>query len=134
MTAVEGPGAVGAAGGDGWARLCAAESLAERGDGVRFEIATRGGSVPAFVLRIDGQPLAWLNQCAHVPVELDWTPGRFLDDTGTVIVCATHGAVYDASDGVCVGGPCRGKSLQAVPCREAAGWIEVQATVVKSER
>jgi nitrite reductase/ring-hydroxylating ferredoxin subunit len=119
---------------EGWARVCAAGSLAERGDGVRFDVASRGGPVPAFVLRIDGRPLAWLNQCAHVPVELDWTPGRFLDDTGTVIVCATHGAVYDASDGTCVGGPCRGKSLQAVPCREAGEWIEVQATVVKGER
>ena len=119
---------------DGWARVCDAGVLAERGDGVRFEIAARGGPIPAFALRIDGRPLAWLNQCAHVPVELDWTPGRFLDDTGTVIVCATHGAVYDASDGVCVGGPCRGKSLQAVPCRERDGGIEVQATVMKSER
>lgn len=119
---------------DGWARVCDAGLLAERGDGVRFEITARGGSIPAFVLRIDGRPFAWLNQCAHVPVELDWTPGRFLDDTGTVIVCATHGAVYDAAAGVCVGGPCRGKSLQAVPCRERVGGIEVQATVVKSER
>jgi nitrite reductase/ring-hydroxylating ferredoxin subunit len=118
----------------GWARLCEGAGLAERGAGVRFEIERRGAAMPAFVLRIDGQPKAWLNQCAHVPVELDWTPGRFLDDTGTVIVCATHGAVYDASDGVCMGGPCRGKSLQAVPCRERSGGIEVQATVVKSER
>jgi nitrite reductase/ring-hydroxylating ferredoxin subunit len=112
-----------------WARLCAGEGLAERGDGVRFEIARPGGKVPAFALRIDGQPKAWLNQCAHVPVELDWTPGRFLDDTGTVIVCATHGAVYDATDGSCIAGPCRGRSLQPVPCREADGWIEVQALI-----
>lgn len=121
-------------GGAGWARVCAADDLAERAEGVRFDIALRGGTLPAFVLRIDTRPLAWLNQCAHVPVELDWTLGRFLDDTGTVIVCATHGAVYDASDGRCVGGPCRGKSLQTVPCREVDGWIEVQASVVKSER
>jgi len=111
----------------GWARLCEGTRLAERGDGVRFEIERRGGAVPAFALRIDGEPKAWLNQCAHVPVELDWTPGRFLDDTGTVIVCATHGAVYDAADGSCIAGPCRGRSLQPVPCRETDGWIEVQA-------
>jgi len=113
-----------------WARVCAAEALGERGDGVRFEIARPGGRVPAFVLRIDGEPRAWLNQCAHVPVELDWTPGRFLDETGTVIVCATHGAVYDAGDGACIGGPCSGRALQSVPCREADGWVEVRATLV----
>jgi nitrite reductase/ring-hydroxylating ferredoxin subunit len=115
---------------EGWTRVCAAGALAERGDGVRFEIARPGGRVPAFVLRIDGAPRAWLNQCAHVPVELDWTPGRFLDDTGTVIVCATHGAVYDAGDGSCVGGPCRGRALQGVPCRESDGWVEVRAILV----
>jgi nitrite reductase/ring-hydroxylating ferredoxin subunit len=121
-------------GADGWSRLCPGETLAERAGGVRFEIATTGGAVPAFVLRIDGSPKAWLNRCAHVPVELDWTPGRFLDDTGTVIVCATHGAVYDAEDGRCVGGPCRDRGLQPVPCREAGGWIEVRATLVGNER
>lgn len=113
----------------GWSRVCAGETLVERGDGIRFDIARPGGTTPAFVLRIDGAPLAWLNQCAHVPVELDWNPGKFLDDTGMVIVCATHGAVYDAADGVCVGGPCRGRALQRVPCREVDGWVEVQATL-----
>jgi nitrite reductase/ring-hydroxylating ferredoxin subunit len=113
----------------GWSRVCRSDDLAERGDGVRFGIAHRGGALPAFVLRIDGRPLAYLNQCAHVPVELDWNPGRFLDDTGTVIVCATHGAVYDAADGACIGGPCRGRGLQTVPCREADGWVQVQAAL-----
>lgn len=110
-----------------WSRVCPSDALAERGDGVRFEVAHRGGSLPAFVLRIEDRPVAYLNQCAHVPVELDWNPGRFLDDTGTVIVCATHGAVYDAADGACVGGPCHGRGLQQVPCREADGWVEVRA-------
>lgn len=128
MSAVS-PGASGA-----WTRLCPGDGLAERGDGVRFEIAAPGGSVPAFVLRIEGAPKAWLNRCAHVPVEMDWNPGRFLDDTGTVIVCATHGAVYDADDGRCVGGPCRDRGLQPVPCREVDGWIEVQATLVGKPR
>jgi len=119
--------------GGGWSRLCRGGELAERGDGVRFEIDARAGSLPAFVLRIDGAPRAWLNRCAHVPVEMDWNPGRFLDDTGTVIVCATHGAVYDAQDGRCVGGPCRDRGLQPVPCREVDGWIEVRATLVGNE-
>ena len=126
---VDGPGPS-----DGWSRICASDALAERGEGVRFELAHRGGAVPAFVLRVDGRPVAYLNQCAHVPVELDWNPGRFLDDTGTVIVCATHGAVYDAADGSCVGGPCRGRGLRPLPCRETDGWVEVQAAVAGPPR
>lgn len=118
--------------GDGWACVCDAAALAERGDGVRFEVARAGGTLPAFVLRIDGAPRAYVNQCAHVPIELDWNPGRFLDDTGTVIVCATHGAVYDAADGACVGGPCRGRGLQPIPCREVDGRVEVRAELARS--
>jgi nitrite reductase/ring-hydroxylating ferredoxin subunit len=117
-----------------WVRVCRSEALAERGDGVRFDVAGPGGPEPAFVLRIEGAPLAYLNRCAHLPVELDWNPGRFLDDTGTVIVCATHGAVYDASDGSCTGGPCRGRGLQVLPCREVGGWIEVGAGQAQDER
>lgn len=130
MSAVAGGGnAGGTSGEEGWSRVCPSAALAERGDGVRFEVAHRGGSLPAFVLRIEDRPVAYLNQCAHVPVELDWNPGRFLDDTGTVIVCATHGAVYDAADGACVGGPCHGRGLQQVSCREADGWVEVRAAL-----
>lgn len=117
-----------------WSRVCDSVELSERGEGVRFELARAGGSLPAFVLRIDGVPRAYLNQCAHVPIELDWNPGRFLDDGGTVIVCATHGAVYDAADGTCVGGPCRGRGLQRIPCREVDGRIEVRAELARSSR
>jgi nitrite reductase/ring-hydroxylating ferredoxin subunit len=108
-----------------WRRLVPSEALHERDAACRFEWPLGEAPLPAFVLRIDGQPRAWLNRCAHVPVELDGTPGRFLDDAGRVIVCATHGAVYDPVSGRCLRGPCRGKSLHPVPCREHDGWIEV---------
>jgi len=117
--------------GPSWSRVCEGSRLQERADGVRFQVGLHGETVPAFVLRIDGRPVAYLNRCTHVPVELDWNPGRFLDDTGTVIVCTTHGAVYDAADGGCVGGPCRGRGLDRLPCREAEGWVEVQAAVLE---
>ncbi len=116
----------------GWGRVCRTEALTERGEGVRFDVRAGSTTAPAFVLRIDGRACAYLNRCAHVPVELDWNPGRFLDDTGTVIVCATHGAVYDAADGACVGGPCRGRGLQGLPCREADGWVEVEGAAVSA--
>lgn len=107
-----------------WQRLCPSADLIERRLGLRFDVSSPQGVFPAFVLRIDGKPFAWLNRCAHVPVELDGTPGEFLDDTGRVIVCATHGAVYDPSSGRCLRGPCKGRALHAVPCREQSGWIE----------
>jgi nitrite reductase/ring-hydroxylating ferredoxin subunit len=72
-------------------------------------------SARAFALRFDGAVVAYVNRCAHVPVELDWQSGHFLDMDKRWIVCATHGATYEPADGRCVGGPCgRGKLMRIV--------------------
>src|SRR4029450_4745752 len=60
----------------------------------------------AFVLRFDGQVVAYLNRCVHVPTEMDWQPGEFLDGGREFIICAIHGASYAAQTGRCIGGPC----------------------------
>lgn len=111
-----------------WRAVCAADALADGADGVRFEFRRPWGVEQAFVVRHDGRPRAYLNKCSHVPVELDWMPGRFFDDSGLYLVCATHGAVYDAADGRCAGGPCAGRGLRALECREADGqvWVLIQ--------
>lgn len=72
--------------------LCAAEALAERGRAVLFDVLEYGRPVRAFALRFDGRVVAYLNRCAHVPVEMDWNPGEFLDADREFIVCAIHGA------------------------------------------
>lgn len=110
----------------GWVRVCASEDLVEGGDGVRFELpAPRAGApaLQAFAVRYDGIVHAWLNRCAHVPVELDWMPGKFFDESGLLLICATHGATYEPDTGRCVGGPCRGKALEPVPVCERDGII-----------
>lgn len=112
-----------------WFQVCEIDRLQEGGEGMRFELpawtSATGLVRPAFVVLYDGQPRAYLNQCAHVAVELDWQPGRFFEDSGLYLICATHGAMYRPDDGYCVAGPCRGRSLQALPCREAEGWVIV---------
>ncbi len=92
-----------------WQRLCASASIEEGGIGHRFDVEVGGQPATGFVVRHEGQLRAFLNRCAHVPMELDWQPGRFFDDDGLVIVCSTHGAIYDAVDGRCAGGPCQGR-------------------------
>jgi nitrite reductase/ring-hydroxylating ferredoxin subunit len=105
--------------------ICASEALVERGDGVRFSVEMNGRTEPAFVVRFDGRAHAYLNRCAHVPVELDWNEGRFFDLTGFDLLCATHGASYDPASGRCRGGPCRGQGLikLAVVERDAGVWL-----------
>ena len=109
-----------------WQAVCASAALAEGGDGVRFDVPAAGGApLPAFVVRYDGLPRAYLNRCSHVPVELDWQPGRFFDDSGLYLICATHGAMYNAEDGACAGGPCRGRGLSVLQACEAGGTVGV---------
>lgn len=100
-------------------RLCAAAALVEGGLAHDFGVMAFGRE-PArgFALRFDGRVVAYVNQCMHVPTELDWQPGRFLDDTGRWIICSMHGAVYEPTTGVCVAGPCTGRRLWALDVRE----------------
>jgi nitrite reductase/ring-hydroxylating ferredoxin subunit len=115
---------------DGWAwrEVCASAALADGGDGVRFEVPGRDQPLAAFAVRSAGVVRGYLNQCRHIPVELDWQPGRFFDDTGLYLICATHGATYRASDGRCAGGPCNGQGLIALQVLESDGaiWVAVQ--------
>lgn len=98
--------------------ICAAQDLPEQGRGVRFELERHGRPQPAFVVRFEGRPRAFLNQCGHVPVELDWQEGEFFDDSRLYLVCATHGALYHPASGQCVGGRCAGRGLIPVPVVE----------------
>jgi nitrite reductase/ring-hydroxylating ferredoxin subunit len=115
--------------GPAWVSVCPAVTLVDGGEGVRFDLAPQSAEQPqiaAFVVRHKGHAFAYVNQCAHVPVELDWQPGRFFDDEGEHLICATHGATYRPHDGVCIAGPCRGRRLQSLDCQEHAGQIWVR--------
>ena len=103
--------------------ICPSAALEEGGAGVRFQVEEGGRNVPAFVVRHAGLPRAYVNRCAHVGVELDWQEGQFFDaDTG-LLMCATHGALYDPASGECRGGPCRGGRLAPVAVVERDGRI-----------
>lgn len=98
--------------------ICASAALVDGGPGVRFEVDVDGARISAFAVRHQGKAYAYLNRCAHVGVELDWLAGRFFDDSGLYLICATHGALYRPEDGVCVAGPCAGAGLAPLPIRE----------------
>ena len=103
--------------------VCRSDALAEAGDGVRFEVESGGARHPAFAVRYAGRVYAYRNRCAHVGVELDWEPGRFFDADGMVLICSTHGALYDPQTGECRGGPCRGGGLEPVAVDEVDGHV-----------
>ncbi|MEY3789288.1 MAG: hypothetical protein RLZ09_124 [Pseudomonadota bacterium] len=94
--------------------ICDSESLDEGGKGIRFPVTVGGDDLTAFVVRYGQEPRAYLNRCAHLPMELDWTEGEFFESSGLYLMCATHGALYEPETGQCAGGPCRGGRLHAI--------------------
>jgi len=109
--------------------VCASDALADGGDGVRFEVPDGRGTASAFAIRYEGRVYAYLNRCAHVGVELDWQAGRFFDSDGMVLLCSTHGAMYDPTTGGCLGGPCRGGGLIPIPVEEMEGAVVLKEQV-----
>ena len=103
--------------------LCASAALAEKGRAVLFDVLQFGAPARAFALRFDGRVVAYLNRCAHVPTELDWQPGEFLDAEREWIVCSIHGASYEPKSGRCAGGPCGRGHLTAIETEERDGQV-----------
>ena len=108
---------------DGALPLCAGADLAESGTAHVFDVLLWRRPARAFALRFEGRVVGYLNRCAHVPTEMDWRPGEFLDDERRFIVCSMHGAVYEPTTGRCIAGPCAGQRLMAVQVVERDGQV-----------
>lgn len=102
-----------------------------------------------FVVNYRGTLRAYVNECAHIPMGLDWLEnelpgvasragvpgdsrcgsGEFFDDESRYLVCATHGALYEPDTGYCVSGPSCGASLEPlrveVEGEELVVYVEV---------
>lgn len=102
--------------------LCDVTDLADPGS-KGFVVDMDGQPTEIFVVRRGNQVFAYRNVCPHKGSPLDWMPDEFLDDEREHIVCATHGAVFQIEDGLCIAGPCRRQSLQPVPILVCAGRV-----------
>ena len=98
--------------------ICASADLLESGPGVRFTVERYGRETQAFAIRYQGIVYGYLNECAHVPAQLDWQPGEFFDASKLYLICSIHGAMYSPSTGDCLGGRCQGKGLKSLPLEE----------------
>ena len=94
--------------------ICDSAEIVDGGKGVRFPVTANGEDSTAFVVRYEQRARAYLNRCAHVPMELDWNQGEFFESSGLYLMCATHGALYEPDTGKCAGGPCRGGKLHPI--------------------
>lgn len=83
------------------------------------------GDLQLLAVRRHGQVYLYRNRCPHRNIPLHWESDRFLDDSASLIQCASHGALFLIESGECVVGPCEGQFLSAVPCREDSQGIWV---------
>jgi nitrite reductase/ring-hydroxylating ferredoxin subunit len=111
--------------------LCASAELEEKGRAVLFDVLHYREPARAFALRFEGRVVAYLNRCAHVPTELDWQPGEFLDSGREFILCSIHGAAYEPRSGRCLAGPCGNGRLTVIEVEERDGrvwWLPTRDT------
>ncbi len=96
----------------------------EDGQAKGFTLGAGRDEREIFVVREDGQVFGYVNSCPHLGTPLNWQDDRFISDASGLILCATHGALFEIADGACVSGPCAGQALEAVPAAlDAEGQV-----------
>lgn len=96
-------------------RVVARRGEVPEGSTKKFVLDCDGREIEGFVVNHGGAYHAFVNQCRHVPMTMDWVENRFLTEDRCFVQCATHGALFEPATGLCVEGPPAGKSLYRIP-------------------
>jgi nitrite reductase/ring-hydroxylating ferredoxin subunit len=82
-----------------------------------FAVFAGAGPLRGFLVRKGDQIFAYVNRCPHAGQPLNRSPEGFLDASNQLIMCRSHGAMFDIETGLCVAGICSGQALQSLPVR-----------------
>ena len=88
-----------------------------------FTIGQGDWPLRGFVVRVGSEAHAYVNSCPHARHPLNFTAHRFLTPGRELILCSSHGALFDRQTGFCIAGPCGGQSLTSVPLKIEAGYV-----------
>ena len=90
-----------------------------------------GGDWPlrGVVVRLGDSVRGYVNRCPHAGHPLNLLPERFLTPDGTLLLCSSHGALFEKATGYCVAGPCAGRSLTPVALEVTCGFVLLGADV-----
>ena len=90
-----------------------------------------GGDWPlrGFVVRSGDRVRGYLNRCPHAGHPLDLLPQRFLTADGSLILCSSHGALFEKATGYCVAGPCMGRALTPLALQVKCGLVLLDDSV-----
>jgi nitrite reductase/ring-hydroxylating ferredoxin subunit len=107
--------------------ICALSDIpSQKARGFHLMLVENDGTqrpLPIVVVRWGKQVFGYVNKCPHDGVNLDWERNQFLDPNGIRLMCGKHGALFELGTGMCVDGPCKGRSLQPVALSVVDGDI-----------
>jgi len=105
-------------------KLCDLAEIEDPGS-AGFTIELDGKKKMIMVIHRKGEAYAYVNSCPHIGAPLDFKPGQFLSSDKKLIMCSTHGALFQIIDGLCIFGPCQKASLKSVPIDVVDGEVRL---------
>jgi nitrite reductase/ring-hydroxylating ferredoxin subunit len=106
--------------------VCRLDQLADPG---AREFFTGDGDWPfrGLVVQRRGAIFAYANVCPHRGHPLNLVEHDFLLPDGSLLRCASHGALFVPESGFCLAGPCASENLSVLECRVSDGVVMVRA-------
>jgi len=95
--------------------LCRLEEVPD-GGAKGFDLGPDYEPLGIFLLRQGREIFAYVNSCPHLGTPLEMIDDQFVNEDG-YILCATHGALFQPNEGVCISGPCMGEYLSRAKIR-----------------
>jgi nitrite reductase/ring-hydroxylating ferredoxin subunit len=102
--------------------LCTLAELEATG-GRGFTVGEGDRPLRGFIVRTATGVAAYVNTCPHAGHPLNFRPDKFLTPDRNLIICASHGALFARDNGLCIAGPCPGRSLTPVPIEVVGGYV-----------
>jgi nitrite reductase/ring-hydroxylating ferredoxin subunit len=120
--------------------ICAAESIA-RGSAKAFSLSRitesdEGRPFPIVIVRtVANDYFGYVNTCPHEGRWLNIGTGEFFSPDRAFLKCGRHGANFEIDTGLCVRGPCKGKSLEPIALAVIDGEVCLcGVTLVEDDR
>lgn len=95
------------------------------GGAIALDLAFKEGRQSVIVMRRGAALSAFINRCPHARWPLDTFDGRFLFTPEGDLMCAAHGALFDAVSGKCLGGPGTGAGLTPLMVKDSENGFEI---------
>jgi nitrite reductase/ring-hydroxylating ferredoxin subunit len=108
--------------------LCRLSDIVD-GNSKGFSVGDGEWPLRGMLVRMGDAVHAYVNYCPHAGHPLNFMPDRFLTPDGRLILCLSHGALFEKATGHCVAGPCAGESLRRVAIRIESGYVMLDDSV-----